>query len=213
MDIRPRRTVRAAPGAAPGGSWGKEELDRRPTAACCDGESMLAVRFRLRIAGAWRRRLHDPEPRPPDGGRLVARAASPAVRTRPEPSVWSALEYACHVRDALLVQRERVLLAQVEERPSFAPMYRVPAGVLCRLPRRTAGGRGRPPRCGRGVGGPRPGRPYGAAAGPGVHLHYAVATERDVAWLGRHSAHEAWHHLGHVKSWSSPVSAADTLMN
>ena len=57
------------------------------------------------------------------GAELVARAASPAVRTRPEPSVWSALEYACHVRDALLVQRERVLLAQVEERPSFAPMY------------------------------------------------------------------------------------------
>lgn len=55
---------------------------------------------------------------------LVARAASPAVRTRPAPSVWSALEYACHVRDVLLVQRERALLAQVEERPSFARMYR-----------------------------------------------------------------------------------------
>lgn len=33
------------------------------------------------------------------------------VRARPAPGVWSALEYGCHVRDVLLVQRERVLAA------------------------------------------------------------------------------------------------------
>src|SRR6185295_20046626 len=30
------------------------------------------------------------------------------VRTRGAPDTWSPLEYGCHVRDVLLVQRERV---------------------------------------------------------------------------------------------------------
>lgn len=47
-----------------------------------------------------------------------------AIRTRPEPIVWSPLEYACHVRDVLRVQTERVLLAQREVEPAFAPMRR-----------------------------------------------------------------------------------------
>jgi len=34
------------------------------------------------------------------------------------------LEYACHVRDVLRFQRERVALAQAEDRPRFASMRR-----------------------------------------------------------------------------------------
>jgi len=45
------------------------------------------------------------------------------LRARPEPGVWSGLEYACHVRDVLLAQRERVFLTLVEDCPSFAPIY------------------------------------------------------------------------------------------
>jgi hypothetical protein len=45
-------------------------------------------------------------------------------RTRPAPDVWSPLEYACHVRDVLRVQRARVDLAQREEEPRFEPMQR-----------------------------------------------------------------------------------------
>ena len=33
------------------------------------------------------------------------------------PDTWSALEYTCHLRDVMLVQRERVLRALVEECP------------------------------------------------------------------------------------------------
>jgi hypothetical protein len=47
-----------------------------------------------------------------------------AARTRPAREVWSPLEYACHVRDVLRVQRERVLLAGREVEPAFAPMRR-----------------------------------------------------------------------------------------
>src|ERR1700742_3209051 len=34
------------------------------------------------------------------------------VRSRPRPDVWSPVEYGCHLRDVLLVQRERVLTAR-----------------------------------------------------------------------------------------------------
>ncbi len=50
-----------------------------------------------------------------DGGDLTSRRS---------PDVWSPLEYGCHLRDVLLVQRERVLLARREERPSLVPMGR-----------------------------------------------------------------------------------------
>ena len=46
------------------------------------------------------------------------------LRRRPEPATWSPLEYSCHVRDVLLVQRERVLLARRTDRPTFEPMGR-----------------------------------------------------------------------------------------
>jgi DinB superfamily len=46
------------------------------------------------------------------------------LTTRREPQTWSPLEYGCHVRDILLVQRERVLAARSMDRPSFNPMGR-----------------------------------------------------------------------------------------
>jgi hypothetical protein len=47
-----------------------------------------------------------------------------AVRRRPEPVVWSPLEYACHVRDVLRIQTERVAQAQREDHPTYTPMGR-----------------------------------------------------------------------------------------
>ncbi len=46
-----------------------------------------------------------------------------AVHARPDPSTWSVIEYGCHVRDVLLVQRDRILLSLVEDKPEFASMY------------------------------------------------------------------------------------------
>ncbi len=43
---------------------------------------------------------------------------------RPAPATWSTLEYACHTRDVLLVQRERVLLARRTRQPNVVPMGR-----------------------------------------------------------------------------------------
>ncbi len=50
--------------------------------------------------------------------------ASPLLGRRRQSETWSALEYCCHVRDVLLVQRERVLAARREQRPVFDPMGR-----------------------------------------------------------------------------------------
>jgi hypothetical protein len=44
---------------------------------------------------------------------------------RTEPDLWSPLEYACHVRDMLLTQRERLLLARRVDVPNTVPMGRV----------------------------------------------------------------------------------------
>jgi hypothetical protein len=59
---------------------------------------------------------------------LVRTAAAPwsqvlaraDVRVRPEPQVWSALEYGCHVRDVLTVFTGRVELVRSEDDPVFA---------------------------------------------------------------------------------------------
>src|SRR5512132_4370255 len=51
---------------------------------------------------------------------------TPAARltARPAPDVWSSLEYACHVRDVLLVQRERVLAVRRGEGDGVTSMGR-----------------------------------------------------------------------------------------
>ena len=72
----------------------------------------------------------DPEHPEGAGERIVAGVVdlNEAVRAAPDPArrgggtAWSPLEYLCHVRDVLLVQRERVLRARREDTPQFAPM-------------------------------------------------------------------------------------------
>lgn len=136
------------------------------------------------------------------GGRFrtAVVGASPAALTeRPEPAVWSVLEYCCHLRDVLLVQRERVVLAQVEDRPDFVRMYRDErvdlcdygahgleevldqldfSASLCALAFARLG----PPQWSRSL-----------------LYNWPQPVERDLAWLGRHTAHEGEHHLFDVR--------------
>lgn len=69
-------------------------------------------------------RLHDPVT---TSERLRAAAASwggvlqrPAVDERPQPDVWSPLEYACHSRDLIRVLGDRVEAILREDLPTFA---------------------------------------------------------------------------------------------
>ncbi|MGN6686531.1 MAG: DinB family protein [Actinomycetales bacterium] len=68
-------------------------------------------------------------PQPPDttGDRLRAtipvwqqRLAADDATARPEPTVWSPVEYACHVRDVCRVFRQRLALMLDEDDPVFA---------------------------------------------------------------------------------------------
>jgi DinB superfamily len=138
----------------------------------------------------------------------LAGAGPEAASRRPEPTVWSALEYAGHIRDVFLIQRERAVLAQVEDNPRVARMNRDERVVLCR---------------------------YDAQAIPDVLDQVAMAaelcalvfdglddaararrlvypwpapTERDVAWVGRHAVHEGEHHLMDVRRVLAAVGAA-----
>lgn len=129
----------------------------------------------------------------------VLTAAGQDPRSRRQPAVWSPLEYGCHVRDVLLVQRERVLLARRVDRPDCVPMGRdervahdgyadqepaavarqladaasLFAGVLGRLAesdwRRT------------------------------VRYGYPEPAERSLRWVAVHTLHEVRHHLRDVR--------------
>ena len=44
------------------------------------------------------------------------------LRSRPEPGVWSALEYAAHTRDAFDFYRDRIRRALTEDRPQYELM-------------------------------------------------------------------------------------------
>jgi hypothetical protein len=55
---------------------------------------------------------------------VLLQADASEARRRSRPDTWSPLEYGCHTRDVLLVQRERVLAARRVDRPTFEPMGR-----------------------------------------------------------------------------------------
>jgi DinB superfamily len=123
-------------------------------------------------------------------------AVSPVVASRrPEPDVWSALEYASHVRDVFLVQRERVVLAQVEEKPSFARMYRDERVALCgysasTLPTVLDQLQMAAELCADTF------RRVDRTGWSRVFVYnWPAADQHDVLWLGRHTVHEGEHHL------------------
>lgn len=120
----------------------------------------------------------------------------PAVASRrPEPTVWSALEYSCHFRDLLLVQRDRAVLAQVEENPSFARMYRDERVSLCRYGAHAISEvlsqlAMAADLCATVFDGLD-----GTALARRLVYNWPAAAEQDLAWLGRHTVHEGDHHL------------------
>jgi hypothetical protein len=69
----------------------------------------------------------DVTPRIRTGAEALARLLrnTPDVaNTRPTADRWSMLEYGAHVRDVMLVLRDRFVVGVVADGPGFAPMYR-----------------------------------------------------------------------------------------
>jgi len=129
----------------------------------------------------------------------ILRLPSANLAQRRNPSIWSALEYGCHVRDVLLVQRERVLLGRRTDRPSLEPMGRdervehdgyalqEPVDVARQLTEAA--------------------RMFAndlARLGPDdwdrvVLYNYPEPRERSLRWVGVHTLHEVRHHLLDVR--------------
>jgi S-DNA-T family DNA segregation ATPase FtsK/SpoIIIE len=117
------------------------------------------------------------------------------LREHSAPGVWSPLEYACHYRDVLRVQLERVRLAVREDKPKFAPMGREERVTQLRYneqdPHKVA---------------------FEIAEAAGAlasaldrlgplsweregYYNYPAPQLRSVEWIGRHTIHEGVHHL------------------
>jgi len=54
-----------------------------------------------------------------DAAEWAPRLARPGVKNRPEPTVWSTLEYGCHIRDVHRIFDHRVRLMLDEDEPRF----------------------------------------------------------------------------------------------
>jgi hypothetical protein len=126
---------------------------------------------------------------------VLGSAPSAALRRRLDSVTWSALEYACHVRDVLLVQRDRTFIALVDDTPSFAKMNRDERVALGRYAE-------------------QPVDRLLSQLDVAFELAASVFTDRTVdqwnrpliynypgperhtlAWMARHTVHEAEHHL------------------
>ncbi len=118
------------------------------------------------------------------------------LRRRPNPAVWSPLEYLCHVRDVFLIQRDRAVLALVEDRPSFPRMYRDERVDLARYAQEVPGrvAHNQLPVAADLVAGVFFERSRDEWQRPLIY-NYPEPVERDLAWLGRHTIHEGEHHL------------------
>lgn len=121
------------------------------------------------------------------------------VRARPAPDTWSTLEYSCHVRDVLLVQRERALAARRTDCPSVAPMGRDERaehdGYAAQDPIRVAGQLADAALLFSNV---------LARLAPDdwdrtLIYNYPEPTERSLHWLAIHTEHEVRHHLRDVQ--------------
>lgn len=125
----------------------------------------------------------------------ILRGGDTDLRIRRQPAVWSPLEYGCHLRDMLLVQRERVLAARRMDRLDCSPMGRDERvehdGYAEQEPGDVA-------------------RQLADAAQLLGHVldllgaddldrtvvyHYPQTRERSLRWVAMHTLHEAQHHL------------------
>ena len=114
---------------------------------------------------------------------------------RAQPDTWSPLEYGCHTRDVLLVQRERVLAARRVDRPSFAPMGRDERVEHDGYAQQDPGAVARQVTDAAAMFAHVLGRLEPTDWDRGVLYNYPAPMERSLRWVAVHTAHEVRHHL------------------
>ena len=128
-----------------------------------------------------------------------ATADAARIGSRPGPGVWSPVEYGCHVRDVLLAQRERLLLALVEDEPTCTPIYRDHRAALARYGDESPEAVAREVRCAAdllawvldGIG--------DDAWERTCIYNFPAPSVRTVRWLAQHTLHEGEHHLRDIR--------------
>jgi hypothetical protein len=122
-----------------------------------------------------------------------------AARRRPAAGVWSTLEYACHVRDVLLVQRERVLLARVATAPpALVPMGRDERVELDGYRDQHPADVARQLRDAALLFGNVLDRLDDEAWSKRLVYNFPSPTERTLRWVAVHTLHEVRHHFGDI---------------
>jgi len=130
---------------------------------------------------------------------LADRAVGDSAKVRPTAEVWSPLEYGCHYRDVLLAQRERVLLALVEERPTFASIYREQRVELARYNSEEVDTVvAEVEMAAELIAWVFEGLSSEQLARPCIY-NYPEPRERTVEWLADHTLHEGEHHLRDIE--------------
>lgn len=122
-----------------------------------------------------------------------------ALRERPQPEVWSPLEYACHLRDVLLVQRDRLYRALVEENPDMPRMHRDERVVLARYSSQDPGEVAEQLRVAARLAGQAFGDVEPSAWTRTLIYNWPSPHQLDVTGLAAHTAHEVVHHLNDVR--------------
>jgi DinB superfamily len=136
-----------------------------------------------------------------DASRLAAilAAGGPSLPGRAEPSRWSPLEYGCHVRDMLFVQRERLLAARRLDRPECTPMGRDERVELDGYATQDPADVARQLNDAARLFGNDLDRLTAAEWDRRVIYTYPEPAERTLRWLAIHTVHEVRHHLGDVR--------------
>jgi hypothetical protein len=121
------------------------------------------------------------------------------LHVRRTPDEWSVLEYGCHVRDVCFMQRDRLYVALVEDRPAFKPMYReqrvafdrygqqIPSEVAAQLVMAACL-----------LANAFNGLAEAQWKRPLVYA-FPEPSDRTVEWMAHHTLHEAVHHLVDVE--------------
>lgn len=128
----------------------------------------------------------------------ILRSRDVDVRSRRQPDQWSPLEYGCHLRDMLLVQRERVLAALRVDRPDCTAMGRDERVVHDGYADQEPADVGRQLADAAQMFGNVLGRLSADDWNRAVVYHFPETSERSLRWLAVHTVHEAQHHLGDI---------------
>jgi len=127
------------------------------------------------------------------------------LRARPTPEHWSPLEYACHVRDVALMQRDRLYVALVEDEPSFKPMYREQRVVFDRYDTQVPAAVAEQVKMAADLLANGFAGLEDAQWSRSLVYGYPDPSRRDVEWMAHHTLHELIHHLMDIDSMVGPA--------